>query len=247
MNCLESKGAWLAAPILWLLAITILPLIWLFATPEQINAYFNNDGFSPVESATIGLFWLQIALFWLLPPMSPQPRRAFWLADFSLLTFFAICRELDWHKLLVSVSNLPGATHGTPFKMRFITNSHNPFADRLIVLFCFILVLGLCGLTLAYFLPRLLRGLWALHPVCWSLGFLGGTLMLSQFADRLPAILRNKFDVQLSENLRALFIALEEGMELLLPLFVILAVLQAYFIYNNAPRKTLPLERFKTM
>jgi hypothetical protein len=222
-----------------------LVLVWALATPEWIQAHFDHDGASPVEVATVGLFFFQMGFFWLVPPMRASRLRPLWLADFSLLTFFAICRELDWHKLLISASNLPGATRGTPFKMKFLTNANNPLADRLIVAACFAVVILLCAGTLLYFLRRLLTGLFKLHPVCWSMGFFGGTIILIQLTDRLPAVLRKDLGIRISEALHALMTALEEGQELLLPLFVVIAVLQAHFIYNNERTDSAPLDRFR--
>jgi len=235
MCFLKSKFSWLAAPLVWLAGILALCALWLVATPEWIKLHFDQDGRSPIELATIGLFFFQIGFLWLVPPMRPGWKRTLLLADFSLLTFFAICRELDWHRLLVSVSDLPGATRGTPFKMRFLTNSVNPLGDRLLVAACFVLVLGLCAGTLLYYLRRLLKGLFKLHPVCWSMAFFGGTIILIQIVDRMPSVLRKDFGIRISDSLHALTTALEEGQELLLPVFVILAVLQAHFIYNNDP------------
>ena len=247
MCLLKSKASWLTAPLLWLAGILVLIFIWSVTTPEWITAHFDNKGASPVESATIGLFFFQIAFLWLVPPVRPGLLRPLWLADFSLLTFFAICRELDWHKLLVTASNLPGATRGTPFKMRFLTNPNNPLADRLIVAACFALVIVLCAGTLLYFLRRLLVGLFKFHPVCWSMGFFGGTVILIQIVDRLPAVLRNDFGIRISDSLHALTTTLEEGQELLLPLFVVLAVIQAHFIYDNDASGCVPLARFKEL
>lgn len=245
MDFLKSKHAWLAAPLLWLAGVSALVLVWALATPEWIQARFDHDGASPVEVATVGLFFFQMGFFWLVPPMRASRLRPLWLADFSLLTFFAICRELDWHKLLISASNLPGATRGTPFKMKFLTNANNPLADRLIVAACFAVVILLCAGTLLYFLRRLLTGLFKLHPVCWSMGFFGGTIILIQITDRLPAVLRKDLGIRISESLHALMTALEEGQELLLPLFVVIAVLQAHFIYNNERTDSAPLDRFR--
>ena len=179
--------------------------------------------------------------------MPPSRKRTVLLADFSLITLIAICRELDWHKLLISASHLPGATTGTPFKLKFLMNAHNPLSDRLIVAACFVLAFGLCGATLLYYLRRLLKGLFKLHPVCWSIAFLGGTTILSQLFDRLPADLRHTFGIHLSASQHALMTALEEGEELLLPIFVILAILQAHFIYNNDPSDSISLSRHKDL
>ncbi len=247
MCFLKSKQSWLAAPLLWLAGITAILLTWASASPEWIAAHFDQSGSSPVEVATVAFFFLQIGLFWLLPPLRPGRMRPLLLADFSLITFFAICRELDWHKLLVRASNIPGTTRGTPFKMKFLTNPNNPLADRLIVAACFAVVIAACAGTLFYFLPRLLKGLFRLHPVCWSIGFLGGTCILVQLVDRLPAVLRNEHGIRISESSHALTTALEEGQELLLPLFVILAVLQAHFIYNSDPADSTDLARFRDL
>lgn len=247
MDFIKSRYSWLAAPLLWLAGVVALTLTWACSTPEWIQLQFDQDGGSPVELITIGLFFFQIGFFWLVPPMRPGWKRPLLLADFSLLTFFAICRELDWHKLLVTVSNLPGATRGTPFKMRFLTNPNNPLTDRLVVAACFGVVIVLCAGTLLYYLPRLLKGLFRLHPVCWSVGFFGGTVILIQIADRLPAVLRNDFGIRISDSLHALTTTLEEGQELLLPVFIILAVLQAHFIYNNAPSGSASLAKHQEL
>lgn len=225
----------MAAPLIWAIAILVLVTVWALATPEWVMAHFDQDGCSPVELTTVGLFFFLIGFMWLVPPMPPSGKRTLLLADFSLIAFIAICRELDWHRLLVSASHLPGATTGTPFKMKFLTNAHNPLSDRLLVAACFAVAIVLCGGTLLLFLPRLLKGLFRLHPVCWSIAFLGGTTLLSQVCDRVPAELRHMFGVHITTSAHALTTALEEGEELLLPIFAILAILQAHFIYNNAP------------
>lgn len=247
MCFLKSGRSWLAAPILWLAGVVFLTALWAVSPPAFIRSNFDQDGRSPVELATVGLFFFQLFFLWVVPPMLPGLRRTLLLTDFSLLTFFAICRELDWHKLLVKASHLPGATGGTPFKLRFLTNPANPLSDRLIVFACFALVFGLGIGTLLYYLRRLLKGLFNLHPACWSVAFLGGTTILIQIVDRLPAVLRHNCGIRLSDRSHALTTALEEGQELLLPLFVVLAVLQAHFIYNNAPSESDPLSRHRDL
>ncbi|HPW75175.1 MAG TPA: hypothetical protein PLJ32_04295 [Kiritimatiellia bacterium] len=244
---LKRPTAWMAAPLLWIAGVVVLSVIGLTATPDWIANHFDQDGASPVEAATIALFWLQIAFFWLVPPMRPGRWRAFWLTNFSLLTFFAICRQLDWHRLLVTPSGLPGATRGTPFKMKFLLNVRNPLPDRILVALCFVLVFALCGGTLLYFLPRLLRGLFRMHPVCWTIGFFGGTLILIQIFDRMSSVLRKDFGIHLTDRQHALTTALEEGLELLLPLFIILAVLQAHFIYLDSDAESGPLARHRAL
>ncbi len=234
MDFLKSRNSYLAAPILFCFALALIFAVWGIWYPcpkEWIVRFIDNDGMSFVESATLGFFFLQLLCIWLIPPMAPGRRRVFWQIDFSLITFIAVARQLDWHKAMVKVSNLPGATTGTPFKMRFLTNPVNPLPDRLIVLFTFIVVIAVCATTLLAFAKPLFKGFFKRQPVCWSIAFLGGTTVLIQFFDRLPSIFRKKLHVQLSDPVRSLFSLLEEGLEVILPLLVILALCQAYFIF----------------
>lgn len=240
MDFLKSRYSFLAAPILFAAALaTILAVwgIWYPCPQEWITRFVDNDGMSFVESATLGFFFLQFVCIWLIPPMEKGRRRVFWQIDFSLITFIAVARQLDWHKAMVQVSNLPGATTGTPFKMRFLTNPVNPLSDRLIVLFTFIVVIAVCATTLIAFAKPLFKGFFKRQPVCWSIAFLGGTTVLIQFFDRLPSIFRKKLHIQLSEPCRSLFSLLEEGLEVILPLLVILALLQSYFLFVDKSAK----------
>ena len=52
---------------------------------------------------------------------------------------------------------------------------------------------------------------------------------------------------RISDHWHALTTALEEGQELLLPLFIILAVLQAHFIYNSDADDAAPLARHREL
>lgn len=244
---LKSSASWLAAPLFWLAGVIVLLSVWAAATPEWINLHFNNNGASPVEVVTVGFFFFQIGFLWLVPPMRPSRLRPLWLADFSLLSFFAICRELDWHKLLVFSTVLPGTTHGTPFKLRFLLNANNPLSARIMVALCFVLVFSLCLFTLLFFFRRLVKGLFKFHPVCWSIGFLGGTAILIHVFDRANSVLRKDFGIQLTESQHALTTIMEEGQELFLPIFVVLAVLQAHFIYVDRPTDDVPLARFREL
>jgi len=180
------------------------------------------------------LFFFQMALLWILPPVSLRPIKGKLLvANFSIITFIAICREMDWHKAMINVSHIAGATKGTPFKMRFLTNSINPLSDRLLVLFWFVVVIALCAGTLIWYIRPLLKGLFKLHPVCWSLAFLGGSCILINIFDRMGSVLSKDFGITMSSQLQSFGTVLEEGQEILLPLIAIIAIIQAHFIYNR--------------
>jgi hypothetical protein len=229
----------MTAPLIWGCGIIVLLGFYLFGihycgTPQWIDLNFDQHGRSPIEVATVALFFFQILFIWLLPPVSLSTLRGRLLClNFSAISAIAICREMDWHKTMIDVSGIAGATRGTPFKMRFLTNSCNPLSDRLLVLFWFAAVIALCAGTLLWYIRPLLKGLFKFHPVCWSVAFIGGTGILINTFDRMGSILRKEFDILLSENVKAFTCVMEEGQELLLPLFVIIAVVQSHFIYNN--------------
>lgn len=234
MCFLKSKYSWLAAPLLWLAGMVTLLLIWASNSPEWIKLNFDMQGQSTVELATITLFFFQMAFFWILPPVSLKPLKGKLLvANFTAISFIAIAREMDWHKAMIDVSGVVGATKGTPFKMRFLTNSANPLADRLLVLFWFVVVIALCAGTLIWFIRPLLKGLFKFHPVCWSVAFLGGCVILINIFDRAGSVLNKNFAHVMSAQQQSLFTVLEEGQELLLPLIVIIAIIQSHFIYNR--------------
>ncbi|MFO7938064.1 MAG: hypothetical protein R6V06_10740 [Kiritimatiellia bacterium] len=224
----------MAAPIIWIIGVLSLLFVYFISTPEWIELHFDQKGGSPVEIATVALFFFQMFFLWVMPPVPLENLKGKALCFvFSVITFIAICREMDWHKKMIDVSHIEGATHGTPFKMRFLTNPVNPLADRLLVLFCFIVVIGLCAGILLWYIRPLVKGLFRFQPVCWSIAFIGGTGILIKIFDRISSILRKDFNIMLTDQQEALTCALEEGQEVLLPLFVIIAIMQAHFIFNN--------------
>ncbi|MFA7174239.1 MAG: hypothetical protein WC340_12680 [Kiritimatiellia bacterium] len=237
----------MAAPLLWLTGMLILLVIWANNSPEWIKTNFDMQGHSPVEFATIVLFFFQMAFFWVLPPVSLKPLKGkLLMANFSVITFIAICREMDWHKAMINVSEVVDATTGTPFKMRFLTNPANPLADRLLVLFSFVAVITICGVTLLWYIRPLLKGLFKFHPVCWSVAFLGGSVILINIFDRAGSVLNKHFDFVMSPQQQSLFTVFEEGQELLLPLIVIIAIIQSHFIYNRASDEECVMAQYKT-
>lgn len=246
-SLIKSKYSWLTAPIIFLIGVAVIALLCGTHSSEWILSHFDSDGGSPVESVTVGLFYLCIGFIWLVPCMRPSKTRLLWRLDFTLINLIAICRELDWHKAVVHASQLPGATPGSAFKLRFLTNSANPLGDRILVLLYFIIVFSVVGGTILFFIKRLWKGLWKLHPVCWTIGFLGGTGVLVQFLDRTPSILRRKFDYLVSPQVGSTFAAFEEGFELFLPVFAILAILQAYMIYVNSQEDGTSLEKWSSI
>jgi len=100
----------------------------------------------------------------------------------------------------------------------------------------FALFFGVFAALLAYFSPRLVKGFLRFHPVAWTVCLLGGSGVMVQVFDRLPAWYRHSKGVP-AESLPGGFLsfctAFEEGGEMLIAAFALLAVLQAHAIYSR--------------
>ena len=228
------------APVVFMLAVLLLALTWAVMEPQVLKANFDADGHSMVELMTLPLFAAVIPLAWLCCPVAGSFRRkAFWSFVFSLLGFMALVRELDWHKIWFYMlwPEVMATFRGTVFKMRFLTSGEVPFAPKLFVFFFFVLFFAATIGPLVYFIRRLIRGIFRLHPVAWTMMFFGATGVMVQTCDRLPSTLRNTEWVRpelldkANGSLTALMTAMEEGGEMMLAVFALLAILQAHVIY----------------
>ena len=240
MNILVSRNAWLLAPALFYAGVIVFLCCWAFMPPETLMASFDADGHSMVELMTLPLFAMVIPLSWLCCPVAGSVRRkAFWSFVFSVLGFMALVRELDWHKIWFAQlwPEVAESFSGTVFKMRFLTSGDVPFVPKLFVLFFFVLFFAATVGPLLYFIRRLIKGLFRYHPVAWTMACFGATGVMVQTSDRLPAMLRNAGWVRpelldkATGSLAALMTALEEGGEMMLAAFALLAILQAHAIY----------------
>ena len=241
MNILVSRRSWLIAPAFFFMGVAFFVGCWVVMTPEALRANFDADGHSMVELMTLPLFAAIAPLAWLCCPVAGSTKRkAFWCAVFTFLAFMALVRELDWHKTWFSMlwPDVASSFKGTVFKMRFLTSGSVPFVPKLFVLTFFVAFFAATVGPLAYFIRRLLKGLFRLHPVAWTMAVFGATGVMVQACDRLPSMLRkaNLFSPELMDKstgvLTALFTALEEGGEMMLAIFALVAILQAHLIYS---------------
>ena len=240
MNILVSRNAWLLSPALFFVGVTVFLCCWAVAAPEALIANFDADGHSMVELMTLPLFAMVIPLSWLCCPVAGSVRRkAFWSFVFSVLGFMALVRELDWHKIWFAQlwPEVTASFRGTVFKMRFLTSGDVPFVPKLFVLFFFVLFFAATVGPLLYFIRRLIKGLFRFHPVAWTMACFGATGVMVQTCDRLPSTLRDTGWIRpelldkTTGSLAALMTAFEEGGEMMLAAFALLAILQAHAIY----------------
>ena len=244
---------YLIGPVLFVFCLLALFATWAVMEPAALRRFFDAIGYSPFELATVPFFAAIVPLVWWKCPFTGSPRRrALLCAAVSCVAVMAVVKELDLHVLAMrelfpevvkangSVYGLvkPNGTSltGTPFKMRFLTNPGAPLAAKAFVLFYFGAFFGVFAALLAYFFPQLVKGFFALHPVAWTMCCFGTSGVMVQLCDRMPAWIRHARGLSKSDtvdSVSALFTALEEGGEMMIALFALLAIYQAHRIYHS--------------
>ena len=229
--------------MVFLLASVLLATTWAVMEPQALRAAFDADGHSFFETLTLPFYALIIPLVWLCCPFTgPVWRKMLLCMGVSCVAAMAVVKELDLHLVAMNAlyPDVVANFKGTPFKMRFLTGSGIPFGAKAVALAYFVLFFGVFAALLAYFFPRLVKGFFHLHPVAWTMCFFGGSGVMVQICDRLPAWYRHAKGLpksDLADSFTAFCTAFEEGGEMLIAAFALLAILQAHAIYvrDNPP------------
>jgi len=252
--------SFLFSPVVFVCGLLALALVWAALEPNTLHHAFDQDGYSPFELATIPFYAAVVPLVWWKCPFSgSRARRTLLCAAVSCVALMAVVKEMDLHlwamqRLFPDIVGADGSVHGlvkpngdpltgTPFKMRFLTNAGAPFAAKCLALFYFASFFGVFAALLGYYTlpfwvkPSLLEGVFGRHPVAWSVGCLGSAGVMVQLCDRVPAWYRHAMGLAKPKEgaidaVGALFTAFEEGGELLIALFALIAILQAHALYG---------------
>jgi len=238
MNLLVSKKSWMLAPAIGVASLVALACTWAAMDPESLRASFDADGASFFEVLTLPFYILIVPAVWLCCPFGGSLRRkALLSAGVTCVAAMAVMKETDLHLALMT-SLYPDVVEnfsGTPFKMRFLTSGQVPPGAKFVAAMYFTLFFGVFATMLAYYAKTLLKAFFKLHPVAWSVACMGGSGVMVQVMDRLPAWWRHGMDVSKSD-LPSAFLsfctAFEEGGEMMLAAFALLAILQAHAIYS---------------
>lgn len=245
---MKSKFAWLTAPVAFAALLVVLFLTWAVMDPATLVANFDNDGHSPFELATLPFYAAIVPFVWFFQPFEGSRRRRIILCTMvSVVALMAIAKETDFHITVLhwlypdyvqeSGSLIPGKLvkpngsplTGTPFKMRVLTNGAVPCGMKAAILFYFAAFFGTFAAGFAYLGITWVKGVFKLCPVAWSWGCFGGSGVLVQIADRLPAWLDHRFglDKHAADGVTpatSLCTCLEEGGELMIAIFALLTI-----------------------
>lgn len=237
MDLLVSKKSWLLAPAVYLLFLGAFALTWAVADPQALRAAFDADGRSYFETLTIPFYALIVPAVWLCCPFSGSvKRKALFSAGVSCVAVMAIMKQLDLHFEVIKAlyPDVVANFRGTPFKMRFLTRGGIPLGAKLVAVSYFVLFFGVFAAMLAYYFPKLVKGIFRFHPVAWTMGCFGASGAMVQVFDRLPAWYRHSAGISkddLSPVFTSFCTAFEEGGEMMIASFALIAILQAHAIY----------------
>ena len=249
MDIVNDKKSFLIAPLVFLACLAALLITWAVMDPTALHHAFDEDGYSPMELATLPFYAAIIPLVWWKCPFTGSAtRRRLLCTAVSCVAFMAIVKELDWHitALTACYPDVVASFKGTPFKMRFLTKSVTggansvaiPLGAKALVVAYFGLLFGVFAALLAYFFVPLMKGFFSLHPVAWTMCCFGSSGVMVQVMDRLPAWVRHAKELPKDKAIDAtssFFTAFEEGGELMIALFALLAIVQAHKYYTTHP------------
>lgn len=250
----NMKKTFLVSPVAWIALVAALLIAWALVEPATIIRCMDADGRSPFELLTLPFYAAIVPMVWWKCPFAgSKSRRVTLCVMVSLVAVMAVVKELDLHQVALRAlypdfvgeggGLLPGLYKpngnplvGTPFKMRVITNAGVPFGMKLAIVGYFAAFFGTFAAGFAYLFKNWIVGVFKLVPSAWAVGCFGASGVLVQVADRLPAWLDHKFGLEKAEDAvtaaQSLCTVLEEGGELLIAVFAILAI-----VLGNRERK----------
>ncbi|MFI4915289.1 MAG: hypothetical protein ACIAS6_02130 [Phycisphaerales bacterium JB060] len=199
-----GRASFFASVAIALVAATAVTVLALALPPETSTPLFEETG--PFEQASPWL-WLALALFIPLAFRS----KAHTVAAGMIIACAAAAREWDWHIAFTDYSMLK-----PPFYYREGSPLEVAIAGAVMVL-----VIA----SVVVLVARLVQLKPWKRPLPWwvlALGFAFFMLVFTKVVDRAPAILRDDLgliDLDEHPRIRVVCYAIEEGLEMLLPVF----------------------------
>lgn len=201
------RAPWLSLP-LPLLAALAATILWWLLPPEQVMVVLREGG--PIEGLTEKMYLLLAAALWFSPR---QPGE--WKATLALSILLAAAgaREMDWHKTFTGFSVL---------KVSFYLHDR-PLVTKLIAFSIVGTVIASAIYLLRRYALALWHRFWRLEPAAWSIAIFFATMAITKVLDRSINILDQDFGIPSSASVLALVSALEETVEMALPMIAALA------------------------
>jgi len=199
MNASSNDRSLVVAMAAYVAMLAVLPLLLEAPTVERL---FSEEG--PFERlAIVGWIFAAGIVGWRTRHLGYPA------ASFAALFLFFAAREAEWHRAVTADSIL---------KTNYYRHAAAPIAEKLVAGLVTLVIFGLL-IHVAWRIVRflLLDSGWRSRAGAWLLG--SGLLMVAtKVLDRLFNILANDFGIVVSPNARLISSAVEEGVEMLLPL-----------------------------
>ena len=200
-------------PALTIVALTVAfaLAVWLATPADAVMWLMREEG--PVETTTAALFFLlALSLYWLRPQ---RDDRWSWLS-MALLCAASGAREMDWHRMWTGKSVLKVSFYLGPA----------PGSQKLVAAAGLLVVAACVAYLLRRHALRLWRDLRAREPLAMTVATLLVTTLITKLLDRSVNLAKGH-DIVATPAVHALVSALEESIELGLPLMVTLALWQS--------------------
>ncbi len=190
--------------------------IAIFAPVNVTQFLFSESG--PFETLSAWL-WYLLALLCVLNTELMLKTRFFTSLGAALLGL----REMDFHKRLFDDSFI---------KTNFYRSEEIPFMDKLLGIILLLVILFVFFNLAKMFVQGIRQ--FKLNPHIAYL-FITLTILcggLSKLLDRSSSILRNDFNIKLMQHTEVIIMTIEEGVEMLLPILLVVAVTSYRKILN---------------
>lgn len=252
------KKGWLLPVFAFVLCIAALAVVWLAMEPQAAISFFDRDGRSPFELATLPFYAAIIPAVWIFRPFAGTKRCFILCLAVSVVAAMAIVKELDLHLAALHSlypqfvgddgSLLPGLFKpngspltGTPFKMRVLTNAAVPLGMKAFILAYFALFFGMFAAGFAYLGVAWIKGVFALGGSAWAWGCFGASGVMVQIADRLPSWLDHAYGLEKAgegvTRAASFCTIMEEGGEMMIAIFALLTIFLGYLEKKGVEKK----------
>lgn len=192
-------------------AIVFALSCWLLLSAVQLEAFFSEMG--PIERASPPLYFVGGIGMWLFRRRGDN--LCIWLALSCVIVAFG-AREMDLHKSLTGFSVL---------KLSYYFHSV-PWWHKALAACAVLPVLGSMGYLLVVAVRSMPRALRRGDSSAMTVLVFVSTLVISKVLDRSVNVLSEDFGLSVSEALRTCALALEETLELSLPVLFMVGLLQ---------------------
>ena len=195
-----------------------LPLgLWLCLPPQDCYWVVQENGL--VETATVVLYALAAALLiWFRPADNSRAQDIAFMV-FLFLIVSLMLRELDAQLWIPSQDT-------TAFKINFFRNPKNPIGEKILAGGIVLIYIGVAIYLLRRYALFLIRGVFRLKTLPWTIGTLGAITLFAKIVDRMPANYQKATGIAYTVSEHALSSAIEECYEMYMPVLIILAIIQ---------------------